>query len=230
MDWCGLKSSLRTYLFVVLERTGYENLLEGFTRMKETKLAVAGWSIVGWSAVIIGIMLAVIWLIYGVDETAMRLAIRATARTSCILFLCAFVASSLRSLWQNIFTQWLLTNRRFFGLSMAVSHTYHAIAWSGLWFVTSGASPGFDPLGILGYVFLFAMTVTSFERSAAWIGQRAWKILHNAGMHYFWLAFTFEFGIKIFKSAIVYLPLTALLIAAIMIRLVSPRIQRKLVC
>ncbi len=197
--------------------------------MKSSKFAVEGWRIVGLSALIIGIMLAVIWLIYGVDEIAMRLAIRATARTSCILFLCAFVASSLRRLWPNIFTQWLLKNRRYFGLSMAVSHTYHAIAWSGLWFATNGASPGFDPLGILGYVFLFLMTVTSFERSAAWIGQRAWKILHNAGIHYFWLAFTFEFSTKIFKSMLLYLPLTMLLVGAIILRLVSPRIQRKLV-
>ncbi|MEG4318669.1 MULTISPECIES: hypothetical protein [unclassified Microcoleus] len=193
--------------------------------MKKSKFAVAGWSIVGFSALIIGVMLAAIWLIYGVDEPAMRLAIRATARTSCVLFLCAFVASALRRLWPNTFTQWLLKNRRYFGLSMAVSHTYHAIAWSGLWFATSGASPGFDPLGILGYVFLFAMAVTSFERSAAWIGQRAWKILHNAGMHYFWLAFTFEFATKIFKSAIVYLPWTVLLVAAMMLRLISSRMQ-----
>ncbi|WP_293129473.1 hypothetical protein [Microcoleus sp. bin38.metabat.b11b12b14.051] len=197
--------------------------------MKGSKFACEGWSIVGFFALIIGVMLAGIWLVYGVDELGMRLAIRATARTSCVLFLGAFVASSVRRLWPNTFTLWLLKNRRYFGLSMAVSHTYHAIAWIGLWFATSGASPGFDPLGILGYVFLFAMAVTSFERSAAWIGQRAWKILHNAGMHYFWLAFTFEFGTKIVKSAIVYLPLTVLLVAAMMLRLVSPRIQRRLV-
>jgi methionine sulfoxide reductase heme-binding subunit len=196
--------------------------------MKNTKFAVEGWSIVSLSALIIGIMLAVIWLIHGVDEQGMRMAIRATARTSCILFLSAFVASAIRRLWPNTLTQWLLKNRRYLGLSMAVSHTYHAIAWSGLWFVTSGASPQFDPLGVLGYIFLFGMTVTSFERSTAWIGKRAWKILHNAGMHYFWLAFTFEFSTKIVKSAIVYLPLTMLLVAAMMIRLVSPRIQRKL--
>jgi hypothetical protein len=174
-------------------------------------------------------MLAVIWLIHGVDEPGMRMAIRATARTSCILFLSAFVASALRRLWPNTFTQWLLKNRRYLGVSMAVSHTYHAIAWSGLWFATSGTSPQFDPLGILGYVFLFAMTVTSFERAAAWIGKRAWKILHNAGMYYFWLAFTFEFSTKIFKSMLLYLPLTMLLVAAMILRLVSPRIQRKLV-
>jgi sulfoxide reductase heme-binding subunit YedZ len=197
--------------------------------MKGTKFAVEGWSIVGFSALIIGIMLAVIWLIHGVDEQGMRMAIRATARTSCILFISAFVASALRRLWPNTFTQWLLKNRRYLGVSMAVSHTYHAIALCGLWFATSGASPQFDPLAILGYVFLFAMTVTSFERSATWIGKRAWKILHNAGMHYFWLAFTVEFSTKIVKSAIVYLPLTMLLVAAMMIRFVSPRIQRKLV-
>jgi methionine sulfoxide reductase heme-binding subunit len=197
--------------------------------MKGNKFAVEGWSIVGLSALIIGMMLAIIWLIHGVDESGMRMAIRATARTSCVLFLSAFVASALRRLWPNIFTQWLLKNRRYLGVSMAVSHTYHAIAWSGLWFVTSGVSPQFDPLGILGYVFLFGMTITSFDRSAVWIGKRAWKILHNAGMHYFWLAFTFEFGTKIVKSMPIYLPLTILLVVAILLRLVSPRIQRKLV-
>lgn len=197
--------------------------------MKGNKFAVEGWNIVALSALTIGMMLAVIWLIHGVGEAGMRVAIRATARTSCILFLSAFVAAALRRLWQNTFTEWLLKNRRYLGLSMAVSHTYHAIAWSGLWLATSGASPQFDPLGILGYVFLFGMTVTSFERSAAWIGRRGWKILHNAGMHYFWLAFTFEFSTKIAKSAIVYLPLTVLLVAAIMIRVIPPRMQRKLV-
>jgi methionine sulfoxide reductase heme-binding subunit len=197
--------------------------------MKGTKFTLERWSIVGFSALTVGMILAIIWLIYGVDEPGMRVAIRSTARTSCILFLIAFVAAALCRLWPNKFTQWLLKNRRYFGLSMAVSHTYHAIALCGLWFVTSGRSPQFEPLAILGYVFLLAMTVTSFDRPAAWIGKRAWKILHNAGMHYFWLAFTLEFGTKIFKSAIVYLPFTVLLVAVMILRLVSPRMQRKLV-
>jgi hypothetical protein len=100
------------------------------------------------------------------------MAIRATARTSCILFLSAFVATSLRRIWSNKFTAWLLQNRCYLGLSMAVSHTYHAIAWTGLWFVTYGAAPQFSPLAILGYVFLYAMSLTSFERPAAWLGKR----------------------------------------------------------
>jgi hypothetical protein len=190
--------------------------------------SLQGWNIVGFSAVVIGTIVAVIWLIHGIDEQGMRIAIRATARTSCVLFLCAFVGSALHRIWSTPLTAWLLKNRRYLGLSFAVSHTFHAIAILGLWFVTSGSALKFDPLGTLGYIFLIAMTVTSFKRPAAWIGQPAWKILHTTGMHYFWLGFTLEFSLRISQSMFIYLPLSVLLVVAMMLRLVAPRMQRKL--
>jgi methionine sulfoxide reductase heme-binding subunit len=157
------------------------------------------------------------------------MAIRATARTSSILFLSAFVASALARIWSSGHTAWLLKNRRYLAISMAVSHTYHAIALTGLWFVTSGTSPKFEFLAMLGYVFLIAMTVTSvtsFHRPAAFLGQRAWKILHTTGMHYFWLAFTLEFSLKISQSTLIYLPFVILLILGIMLRLFTWKIHR----
>ncbi len=190
--------------------------------------SIQGWRIVGLSALVIGAMVAVIWLVHGIDEQGMRMTIRATARTSCILFLGAFVASALRRIWLTPFSTWLLKNRRYLGLSFAVSHTYHAIAWTGLWFVTSGAQPKFEPLAILGYLFLIAMTITSFERPAALLGKRAWKILHTAGMHFFWLAFTVEFSLRIPKFMFIYLPLVTLLVLAMILRVIVPRMQRKL--
>jgi hypothetical protein len=189
---------------------------------------IQGWRIVGLSALAIGTMVAVIWFVHGIDEQGMRMAIRATARTSCILFLCAFVASALRRVWSNSISAWLLQNRRYLGLSFAVSHTYHAIALTGLWYVSSGTYPKFEPLAILGYLFLIAMTVTSFQRPAALLGQRAWKILHTAGMHYFWLAFTVEFSMRIFHSVLIYLPLVILLVLAMVLRVIAPRRQQKL--
>jgi methionine sulfoxide reductase heme-binding subunit len=191
--------------------------------------ALQGWRIVGLSALMIGCMVTIIWLFQGINEQGMRMTLRATARTSCILFLSAFVASALRKIWPNPFSAWLLQNRRYFGVSMAVSHTYHAIAWTGLWFATSGVTPKFDPLAVLGYFFLYAMTITSFERPAAWLGKRGWKILHTAGMHFFWLAFTLEFSLKIPKSMFIYSPFVLLLIFAMMLRLIASRMQGKLV-
>ncbi|NHC36234.1 ferric reductase-like transmembrane domain-containing protein [Scytonema millei] len=189
------------------------------------------WGIVGWSALAVGTMVATIWLVNGIDEQGMRMAIRATARTSCILFLCAFVASALRRMRSTPLSVWLLKNRRYFGVSMAVSHTYHAIAIFGLWYVTAGAAPKFESfttLAILGYIFLIAMTITSFDRPAALLGQRGWKILHTTGMHFFWLAFTVEFSFKIANSPPIYFPFVVLLVGAMVLRLVTPRRQRKL--
>jgi methionine sulfoxide reductase heme-binding subunit len=39
------------------------------------------------------------------------------------------------------------------------------------------------------YRFIIAMTATSFDRSAAWLGPRGWRRLHGIGGHVIWLNF-----------------------------------------
>jgi methionine sulfoxide reductase heme-binding subunit len=129
--------------------------------MRGTKFALQGWQIVSFSALTVATIVGAIWLFHGIDEQGMRMTIRATGRTSCILFLSAFIASSLHKLWSTPLSAWLVRNRRYLGISMAVSHTYHAIALFGLWIVTAGTAPSSNPLGTLGYILLIAMTVTS---------------------------------------------------------------------
>ena len=197
--------------------------------MRGTQFALQGWRIVGFSALTVGTIVGVIWLFHGIDEQGMRMAIRATARTSTILFLCAFVASALYKLWSTPVSAWLLKNRRYLGISMAVSHTYHAIALFGLWVVTAGAAPSSNPLGTLGYILLIAMTVTSFKRPAAWLGKRGWKILHTTGMHFFWLGLLFEYSFKLPKSILIYSPFVILLVLAMMLRLLASRKHKELV-
>jgi hypothetical protein len=197
--------------------------------MRGTQFALHGWHIVGFSALTVGSIVGVIWLFHGIDEQGMRMAIRATARTSTILFLSAFVASSLRKLWSTPLSAWLLKNRRYLGISMAVSHTYHAIALFGLWIVTAGAAPQLGFLGTFGYILLIAMTVTSFKRPAAWLGKRGWKILHTTGMHFFWLGLLFEYSSNLPKSILIYSPFTILLVLAMMLRLAASRKQKELV-
>jgi hypothetical protein len=197
--------------------------------MRGTQFALQGWRIVGFSMLTVGTIVGVIWLFHGIDEQGMRMAIRATARTSTILFLSAFVASSLRKLWSTPLSAWLLKNRRYLGISMAVSHTYHAIALFGLWIVTAGAAPQLGFLGTFGYILLIAMTVTSFKRPAAWLGKRGWKILHTTGMHFFWLGLLFEYSSNLPKSILIYSPFTILLVLAMMLRLAASRKQKELV-
>src|SRR5262245_15492669 len=87
-----------------------------------------GWPLVGWSTLLLVFMVALILGIEGAGEDGLRTVIRATARTSVVLFVAAFTASSLRALWPVPVTRWLLTNRRYIGVSFAVSHFLHLLA------------------------------------------------------------------------------------------------------
>ena len=131
-----------------------------------------------------------------------RMVIRFTARSSLLLFCLAFSAAALARLWPNPWTRWQKRNRRYLGLSFAVSHAIHAAAImafarmdpAGFAEATSVASYIF---GGVGYGFIIAMSATSFDRTAALIGPRAWRALHLAGGYYLWLQFMVSFGKRV---------------------------------
>jgi DMSO/TMAO reductase YedYZ heme-binding membrane subunit len=128
--------------------------------------------------------------------------IRFTARTSLLFFCLAFSAAALARLWPNAWTQWQRRNRRYLGVTFAASHGIHAVAIgcfalmdpAGYAAATNAASYIF---GGVGYAFIIAMTATSFDRTAAAIGPRAFRILHLTGGYYLLFQFTVSFGKRI---------------------------------
>lgn len=190
--------------------------------MKQSNYPLQGWNIVGWTTSIIALIFLGIVIAHGINEQSMRIAIRLTARTSCLLFVCAFVASPLRYFWSNKITQWLRLNRRYLGLAMATSHGFHAIAIIGLAMLTTDPSLSNNHGGNLGYLFILAMTATSFPSTAALLGNQNWKILHTVGMYYLWLAFIYSFSNRLEESMLIYLPFVSLLAIAFLLRLTIP--------
>jgi methionine sulfoxide reductase heme-binding subunit len=136
------------------------------------------------------------------DTDGIRMMIRFTARTSLLFFCLAFSAAAIARLWPNAWTLWLRRNRRYLGVTFAASHALHAIAIAafaavdpiGFAKATSLASYVF---GGVGYAFIIAMTATSFDRTAAWLGPRAWRALHLVGGYYLLLQFSVSFGKRI---------------------------------
>lgn len=136
------------------------------------------------------------------DVEGVRMVIRFTARSSLLLFCLAFSAAALARLWPNGWTRWQRRNRRYLGLSFAASHAIHAIAIIafakmdpvGFADVTSPASYIF---GGIGYAVIIAMSATSFDRAAALVGPRAWRMLHLAGGYYLCLQFMVSFGKRV---------------------------------
>jgi sulfoxide reductase heme-binding subunit YedZ len=183
----------------------------------------AGWPIVGWATLLLGTMIAMILAVAGTGADGLRIVIRATARTSLVLFTAAFLASALRRGWPGPASRWLLANRRHLGVSFAVSHGFHLIAilafagWSASGIVAN-ASPTAVILGGIGYLFILAMVATSFDRTAAWLGPRAWSRLHTVGVYVIWTIFFATVAPHAFTSPL-YIPFALLLVAALGIRL-----------
>ena len=138
----------------------------------------------------------------GFEVDGVRMVIRFTARSSLLFFCLAFAASALALLWPASGTRWLRRNRRYLGLTFAASHAIHAVAI--VCFATmapalfkEGTSLASFIFGGIGYAFIAVMAATSFDRSAAAIGPRAWKILHTTGIYYLWFQFMVSFGMRI---------------------------------
>jgi DMSO/TMAO reductase YedYZ heme-binding membrane subunit len=159
------------------------------------------------------------------EVEGIRMVIRFTARTSLLLFCLAFGAAALARTWPNPWTRWQRRNRRYLGVSFAASHAIHASAIAGFAIMdpagyaaaTSTASYIF---GGLGYALIVAMTATSFDRTAAAIGPRAWGILHLTGGYYLWFQFMVAFGKRIPEMPLVGLFLLPLL-AVLALRLIA---------
>ena len=128
--------------------------------------------------------------------------IRFTARSSLLFFCLAFAASALALLWPASGTRWLRRNRRYLGLTFAASHAIHAVAIVCFAVMAPAdyavaTTPASYIFGGIGYAFIIAMAVTSFDRTAATIGPRTWRILHTTGIYYLWFQFMVSFGMRI---------------------------------
>ena len=184
----------------------------------------SGWPLVGWSAAGIGLMAGALFAASGTGDAGLRLVIRATARTSVILFTLAITASALRRRWPTSATRWLLANRRYLGVSFGVSHFVHLLAilaltgWSVRGFFTE-AGPVAGIAGGLGYVVLAAMVATSFDATADWLGPAAWRRLHTTGLYYLWFVFFATFAPQVPRVPLVAGPFTLLLLLALALRL-----------
>jgi DMSO/TMAO reductase YedYZ heme-binding membrane subunit len=169
------------------------------------------------------LLMALAVLAFSPDADSFRQLIRATARSSFVLFLLAFTASAAARRWPGSVTRWQLANRRQIGLGFAVSHAIHAAAIAGFaWIDPSGfhaaTSPGNFISGGLAYVFIVLMAATSFDGAVRWLGASRWRMLHLIGLYFLWISFLITFGRRISMSSGYVLPV-AVLLSALALRL-----------
>lgn len=191
-----------------------------------------GGTLVGFTTVVVGAATAITLAVFGTGEEGLGYALRLTARTSLALFLLAFVASSLNRLRPSAASKWLLRNRRYLGVSFAVSHFIHlgviaarASLHSEAFFATRSL-PSLIP-GATAYAFITAMALTSTNGAVKRLGRKRWVALHKTGMYVIFIIFAGAYAGSIRAQPLDVIPL-ALLVAALALRgLARLRIRAK---
>jgi DMSO/TMAO reductase YedYZ heme-binding membrane subunit len=186
---------------------------------------MGGWRLVGVLSLLLVAMTGWVLASHGGDVEGLRLAIRATARTSLVLFVMAFTASALADLLPSEATRWQRRNRRYLGVSFAVSHFIHlgvilalaSVDQALFWKLTNIST---IVLAGSAYFFIAAMAATSFDRTAAWLGPRKWRLLHLIGGWYIWISFAVAVGKRVPLDRF-YWPMAALVLAAAIVRLIA---------
>lgn len=158
------------------------------------RTGVQGSRIVYLAIVGFGAMCGVALLAAGTGEEGVRLGIRATARTTAPPFAVVFCTAALRRRWPGSTTNWLMRNRRFLGLTAAVSHGYHLIFILALYAMGEGDDTSIVTLvgGGWGFVLLAALAATSNDASQRSL-QRNWRRLHLLGVWTVWIIFAVSY-------------------------------------
>lgn len=156
---------------------------------------MSGARLAGTGCLVLGVVFLVALSGFGTDEEGLAALVRFTARVSFALFLPVYAASSLRRLWPNDATRWLLRNRRYLGLCFAWAHGLHGLAIAMLALLLGDAFRMEWPVAIGGgiaYLLVAAMALTSNDRAVRRLGPRRWRLLHRIGIHWVWVIFAFD--------------------------------------
>ena len=160
--------------------------------------ALNGWRLFG--LVSIPMSLVMIFEMSGVDMSTgsgVSSMIGFSVRFAVPVIFLVVASSSLQVLFPGAIPMWLLRNRKYIGLCFAV-----AMAWQGLFiFIMSNFFRDYyyediyllrDELeGSVGYIFLAAMVLTSFQFARRHLTPTQWRLIHKSGL-YFLFAYPFS--------------------------------------
>jgi hypothetical protein len=166
---------------------------------------------------------AAVFAVRGVDNKSIRLALELTARWSFLLFVLAYAARALATLFGSSFA--VLAGRgRELGLAFAAAHLVHVglVIQLGIVMGRVPLSGGLLLFFLIGLLFTYLLALLSFGGARA-MGPAAWKTLRFIGMNYILIAFARDFVLPVIHPKptqynlahfIAYAPFAAASIAA----------------
>jgi len=158
-----------------------------------------------------------------------RVAIRTTARISFVLFLGAFLSSTLYRLLPASATRWLKANKDGFTLGFAGSHTVH-LAFILALVAALGREHLLNELGwvvvvsfVTGYLFIYALATDVLFRHRTFLSSRFEAFAH----YYLMTLFVVGFALSGITRPLFYTPFILVALSAVGMRIAATIRSRK---
>jgi len=165
---------------------------------------VSGRRIVFLCLLTIGAITIVVLQTRSVVESAHQF-LRLTGRLALALFIASFGASTFNRIFKTNWARFLLTNRRYLGVSTAITLWLHfsvilmLIGFESGWKDTNAPFLILAP-GTVTFILIGLMGLTSNNIAQQRLGRTNWKRLHLAGGYAALFAFIFEYVLQLFLT------------------------------
>ena len=154
------------------------------------------------------------------DETTIRVATRATARISFVMFLGAFLGDALYRLMPAAATRWLKTHKDGFTLGFAGSHTVH-LAFILILAAAIGREnvlKGIMPIPFtVGFLLIYALAAGVLLRHLTFWSLRFESLAH----YYLMILFVVSFTRHAMTKPLFYTPFALVAVTAIGLRIAA---------
>ena len=160
------------------------------------------------------------------DEMTIRMAIRATARISFVLFLGAFLGNAFYSLVPAATTRWLKANKDRFTLGFAASHTVH-LAFILTLLAAIGREQAFKGTMVVafttGFLLIYALAAGVLLRRRPFLSSHLEALAH----YYLMVLFAVSFTRHAMTRPLFYTPFVLVAITALGVRIAAAVRSRK---
>ena len=165
----------------------------------------------------------------GFNPETLQLQIQYSARTAFLIFSIAFSADPLFIIWGRNFTNWLVSNKKYLGVSFAFIHYYHL---SLIILKNNVYEPVFNQInvvsllvGIIVYLFIGFILISSFPVISKHLNEKNWPKLHAIGGYSILFVFTILYFYRMTQE-IMYLPSFIIALIVWVLRLIFKKFIR----
>ncbi|SDH56362.1 hypothetical protein [Variovorax sp. OV700] len=174
-------------------------------------------------AVVCAAIFAVNYARYGFAQDTFLWTIRTVVKQAFLFFTLSYIASPLHQWFPTRVSAFLMRHRATTGAAFAVSQLTAGACATTIWLnwpeiIHAISQPVERVLGVMVFVWIFIMLITSHRAAIDLLGRRLWSGIHTYGMIVIWIAYLLDYGRRTIEWSPYYGIFTGALLVILLLR------------